>query len=66
MTTILAMFPLALGVGEGAEGWAPMARVAIGGLLVSTLLTLLVIPTIYRMVEGWRERRRLAKESHSP
>ncbi len=57
MTTILAMIPLAMAIGEGSEGWAPMARVVIGGLAVSTLLTLIIIPVIYDLLEGWRERR---------
>jgi HAE1 family hydrophobic/amphiphilic exporter-1 len=46
-TTILAMFPLALGIGEGAESWAPMAITIIGGLIVATALTLIVEPCIY-------------------
>ena len=46
-TTILAMLPLALGVGEGAETWAPMAVTVIGGLFVATVLTLIVEPCIY-------------------
>jgi HAE1 family hydrophobic/amphiphilic exporter-1 len=51
MTTILAMIPLALGLGEGGEAQAPMARAIIGGLLSSTLITLLVIPTVYALFE---------------
>ena len=46
-TTILAMLPLALGAGESGETWAPMARSVMGGLLVGTALTLLVIPCLY-------------------
>jgi len=46
-TTILAMVPLALGIGEGAETWAPMAVTVIGGLFVATVLTLVVEPCIY-------------------
>ncbi|MBD3277699.1 MAG: AcrB/AcrD/AcrF family protein [Candidatus Aegiribacteria sp.] len=46
-TTILAMIPLALGIGEGAENWAPMAITVIGGLFVATILTLVVEPCIY-------------------
>jgi HAE1 family hydrophobic/amphiphilic exporter-1 len=49
-TTIIAMLPLALGVGEGAELQAPLAAAALGGLLSSTLLTLLVIPVIYYLL----------------
>ena len=47
LTTILALTPLALGLGSGGEAWSPMARSVIGGLAASTLLTLLVIPVIY-------------------
>jgi HAE1 family hydrophobic/amphiphilic exporter-1 len=47
LTTILALTPLALGLGSGGEAWSPMARSVIGGLMASTLLTLLVIPVIY-------------------
>jgi HAE1 family hydrophobic/amphiphilic exporter-1 len=47
LTTILALIPLALGLGSDGEAWSPMARSVIGGLTASTLLTLLVIPVIY-------------------
>jgi len=47
LTTILALSPLALGLGSGGEAWSPMARSVVGGLAASTLLTLLVIPVIY-------------------
>jgi len=47
LTTILALIPLALGLGAGGETWAPMARSVIGGLVTSTIVTLLVIPVIY-------------------
>ena len=47
LTTILALSPLALGLGSGGEAWSPMARSVIGGLAASTFLTLLVIPVIY-------------------
>jgi HAE1 family hydrophobic/amphiphilic exporter-1 len=51
LTTVLAMIPMALGIGEGGEVQAPMARVVIGGLTASTLITLVFIPTLYTMVE---------------
>lgn len=51
MTTILAMIPLAIGIGEGGEAQAPMARAIIGGLISSNLVTLLVIPTVYSVFE---------------
>ncbi len=47
MTTALALIPLAIGVGEGAEAQAPLATVVIGGLILSTLLTLVLIPVVY-------------------
>ena len=47
LTTILGMVPMAIGIGEGSEIWQPMGIAIIGGLSVSTLLTLVVIPTIY-------------------
>jgi hydrophobic/amphiphilic exporter-1 (mainly G- bacteria), HAE1 family len=50
LTTILGMLPLALGLGDGGELRAPMAITVIGGLTMSTLLTLLFIPALYRIV----------------
>ena len=50
MTTILGLLPMALGLGEGAELRTPMAVTVIGGLLIGTLLTLVVIPTVYDLV----------------
>lgn len=47
ITTILGMAPMAIGIGEGSEIWQPMGIAIIGGLTVSTILTLVVIPTIY-------------------
>jgi len=49
LTTILALLPLALGLGEGADAQAPLARAVIGGLSVSTLITLLLIPAVYSL-----------------
>ncbi|MBA2707853.1 MAG: efflux RND transporter permease subunit, partial [Gemmatimonadaceae bacterium] len=48
---IFGMLPLALAIGEGAEQRAPMARAVIGGLITSTLLTLLVVPVMYTILE---------------
>ena len=50
LTTILALCPLLLGIGEGASLRAPMAAAVIGGLTSSTLLTLVVIPAVYRLI----------------
>jgi HAE1 family hydrophobic/amphiphilic exporter-1 len=51
LTTILALLPMALGLGQGAELRAPMAIAVIGGLLLGTLLTLVVIPVVYATVD---------------
>ena len=51
MTTILALLPLSMGFGEGAEVRAPMAITVIGGLLMATLLTLVVIPVVYSVLD---------------
>jgi HAE1 family hydrophobic/amphiphilic exporter-1 len=59
-TTLLGLAPMALGVGEGSELQAPLARVVIGGLATSTLITLLVIPVVYAALE---ERAERAKET---
>ena len=59
MTTvalIAGMVPVALGQGEGGDFRAPLGRAVIGGTITSTLLTLLVIPTIYELLDGMRER----------
>ncbi|MFY0526873.1 efflux RND transporter permease subunit [Archangium gephyra] len=61
LTTVLGMVPLAFELGDGAEMWAPMARGVIGGMTVSTLLTLLVIPVAYVSLAGWVDRRRARK-----
>ncbi len=63
MTTLAMMFgmlPLALALGQGAEMRAPMARAVIGGLITSTVLTLLVVPVVYTVLDdigGWVRRR---------
>jgi HAE1 family hydrophobic/amphiphilic exporter-1 len=51
-TTILAMTPLAIGLGEGGDAQAPMARAIIGGLISSNLITLIIVPSIYALFEG--------------
>ena len=51
LTTTLGLLPMAIGLGEGAEIRAPMAITVIGGLLVSTLLTLVVIPVMYMILD---------------
>jgi len=48
------MLPLAFAIGAGAEMRAPMARAVIGGLITSTLLTLIVVPVVYTFLDGLR------------
>ncbi|WP_373500614.1 efflux RND transporter permease subunit [Desulfococcus sp.] len=49
LTTILALVPLALGIGEGADAQAPLARAVVGGLTGSTVITLVLIPAVYSL-----------------
>lgn len=63
LTTSLGMLPLAFEIGDGAEMWAPMARAVIGGMTVSTLLTLVVVPVIYVMLAGSVDRRRARRQA---
>ncbi len=71
MTTfalIAGMVPVALGIGEGADFRAPLGRAVIGGVITSTLLTLLVIPTIYEILSDWRDSltARVTGRRHEP
>ncbi len=61
-TTVLGLIPMALGIGEGSELQEPMARVVIGGLVSSTVITLVLIPVIYAIFE---ERAKQKQESAS-
>lgn len=53
LTTILGLLPMALGLGSGGETQAPLARAVIGGLTSSTMITLLVIPVVYSLLESF-------------
>ena len=64
MTTILGMVPMSLGIGEGSELWQPMGIAIVGGLTVSTLVTLVIIPMVYcvfasREVKSYRKKNLL-------
>ncbi len=61
LTLILALLPAAFGLGAGAETNAPLAVAVIGGMVTSTLLTLVVVPAAYSLVEIARERRQRAR-----
>jgi hydrophobic/amphiphilic exporter-1 (mainly G- bacteria), HAE1 family len=58
VTTVIALLPMAMGIGRGADLRAPLAIAVIGGLAVATLLTLIVIPVVYEMVDDVRLRVR--------
>lgn len=59
VTTVLALMPLAIGLGEGSEAQAPLARAVVGGLLSSSFITLLVIPSVYLIFH--REKKGMDK-----
>lgn len=61
LTTIIAMIPLAIGLGEGSEVRTPLARTVIGGLTSSTFITLVVIPVIYSIFEQGLKRKKESK-----
>jgi hydrophobic/amphiphilic exporter-1 (mainly G- bacteria), HAE1 family len=64
LATMLGLVPMALGIGEGAELQAPLARVVIGRLLASTMITLLFVPVVYTLFEeGWKGLRPGAKHA---
>lgn len=58
LTTILGLLPLAMGIGEGSEAQAPLARAVIGGLMSSTLITLLFVPVVYSLFEGLKNLKK--------
>jgi HAE1 family hydrophobic/amphiphilic exporter-1 len=66
------MIPVAIGAGEGADFRAPLGRAVIGGVITSTILTLLVIPTFYEILTEWRDwildrlRGRRPARAHAP
>jgi hydrophobe/amphiphile efflux-1 (HAE1) family protein len=74
MTTaamVFGMLPLAIGLGEGAEQQAPMGRAIIGGVITSTLLTLVVVPVIYTYIDAFEQRLKRRRQgapvlSHQP
>ena len=61
LTTVLGMVPMAIGTGEGAEMWRSLGMVVAWGLTVSTLVTLVIIPTIYASLASIQERRKAKK-----
>ena len=65
LTTILGMVPMALSVGEGSETWRPMGVAVIGGMVFSTIITLVIVPVVYAAMDksGSRNKKKaLAKQ----
>ena len=67
LTTILGMVPMAVGTGVGSEMWRPMGIAVIGGLAMSTLMTLLFVPTMYTIfaLTGIRRTRKKIRKEHA-
>jgi HAE1 family hydrophobic/amphiphilic exporter-1 len=66
LTTMLGLVPMSLAIGDGAELQAPLGRVVIGGLLASTMITLVFVPTLYTLFEeGWPGLLKRPAEKHS-
>ena len=61
-TTLLGMLPMALSSGEGSEMWQPLGIVVIGGLLVSTFITLIIVPVVYGLISRSGERDKEVKQ----
>jgi len=57
-TTVLGLLPLSLALGEGGEAQAPMARAVVGGLLASTVISLVLVPVVYSLLEEHQARKR--------
>ena len=57
LTTVLGMIPMAVGQGEGSEMWRSLGMVVAWGLSISTLVTLVIIPTVYASMASWQVRR---------
>jgi multidrug efflux pump subunit AcrB len=58
LAMIIGMVPMALGLGDGGEQNAPLGRAVIGGLLFATVSTLFFVPTFFKVLHGWLERRK--------
>ena len=57
LATLLGMLPLALGMEPGSEQYAPLARAVIGGLGVSVVVTVFLVPAVYLIVHGMNEKK---------
>ncbi len=66
LTTILSLLPLAVGLGEGSDMQAPLARTVLGGLLSASLITLIFIPVVYVLFNRHAERKRMNHKDGMP
>jgi multidrug efflux pump subunit AcrB len=57
LAMLIGMVPMAIGMGDGGEQNAPLGRAVIGGLVVGTLATLVIVPTVFCLLHGWQARR---------
>jgi hydrophobic/amphiphilic exporter-1 (mainly G- bacteria), HAE1 family len=64
LTTILAMLPLTIGFGESVSLRSPMAIAVIGGLVTSTIMSLVVIPCVFDVLDGLKDRFRSNSKNH--
>ena len=65
LTTILGMVPMALSTGEGSETWRPMGVAVIGGMVFSTIITMIIVPAVYAAMDksGSRDKKKaIAKQ----
>ena len=65
LTTVLGMIPMAIGQGEGSEMWRSLGMVVAWGLSISTLVTLVIIPTVYASMASWKVRRAARKAARN-
>jgi len=66
LAMMAGMLPMALGLGEGGEQTAPLGRAVIGGLFAATFATLVVLPSIFAIVQGRSQRRSASVDPHDP
>jgi multidrug efflux pump subunit AcrB len=66
IATIVGLVPMALGIGEGSETNLPLARAVIGGLTVSTLFTLFLVPSLYTVFDRFAKRSTPDDEESAP
>ena len=67
LTTILGMLPMAMSTGEGAETWKPMGVAVIGGMIFSTIITMMIVPVVYASMDksGSRNKKKDLKKQYA-